>query len=140
MWEGPANPVERADFEEDLIASTNENLYQKPLEFAKPHKAFLADHDNFFQSPLFDQELERSHQAFQMRLIERSDQQDVLMFAPGDDDFELDLEMNDLLGEFSTPDDDPLNPRFELDIFAAEDADSFCSGQSGCQCTTTNVV
>ena len=26
MWE-PANPGERADFEEDLIASTNENLY-----------------------------------------------------------------------------------------------------------------
>jgi len=26
MWE-PANPRERADFEEDLIASTNEKLY-----------------------------------------------------------------------------------------------------------------
>ena len=26
MWE-PANPGERADFEEDLIASTNEKLY-----------------------------------------------------------------------------------------------------------------
>ena len=26
MWE-PANPVDRADFEEDVIASTNENLY-----------------------------------------------------------------------------------------------------------------
>ena len=61
MWEGPANPVERADFEEDLIASTNENLYQKPLEFSKPHKAFQANHENFFSSPLFDQELERSH-------------------------------------------------------------------------------
>lgn len=30
MWE-PANPCERADFEEDLIASTNERLYQAPL-------------------------------------------------------------------------------------------------------------
>lgn len=30
MWE-PANPMERADFEEDLIASTNERNYQQPL-------------------------------------------------------------------------------------------------------------
>ena len=32
MWE-PANPRERADFEEDLIASTNENLYLTTLPF-----------------------------------------------------------------------------------------------------------
>ena len=61
------------------------------------------------------------------------------MFAEGDDDFELDLEMNDLLGEFSSPADNP-HPLFEVDIFAADEADSFLSNQSACHCTTHNNV
>ena len=74
-----------------------------------------------------------------MSLLERQGEQDLMMFAEGDDDFELDLEMNDLLGEFSSPADN-LHPLFEVDIFAADDGGSFCSNQSGCACTTPNVV
>lgn len=46
MWE-PADPFERADFEEDLIASTNEKLYQSPL-IGMRQKGFVDDRENFF--------------------------------------------------------------------------------------------
>lgn len=56
MWE-PANPTERADFEEDLIASTNERLYQRPV-IATGSK-LLRDQDPFFQHGFFDREDDR---------------------------------------------------------------------------------
>ena len=52
MWE-PANPTERADFEEDLIASTNENLYLTPLASKTGKAGFAADSSDLFRSSLF---------------------------------------------------------------------------------------
>lgn len=104
MWE-PVNPRERADFEEDVIASTNENLYVNPLP-GKAMKRFAASDDElFFRSPLFDSDLGGE-------ALERS-------FGERADDFELDLEMSDLLDEFNSP-------QLDMDIFA-EDRDN-CAG------------
>ena len=66
MWE-PANPTERADFEEDLIASTNERNYQQPLtcKQVQSYQGRLIDsrEGRILVSSLFEAELER-RQAF----------------------------------------------------------------------------
>lgn len=46
IWE-PANPREREDFEEDLIASTNENLYQVAPAYAR-QKGYEMERQTFF--------------------------------------------------------------------------------------------
>lgn len=92
MWE-PANPRERADFEEDVIASTNENLYQNSLFFSKGSKGFAAyERDDFFRMDLDNE--------FQQRAFLTDSMFDR---DPVENDFELDLEMNDLLDEFNLP-------------------------------------
>lgn len=112
MWE-PSNPMERAAFEEDLIASTNENLYQNPLS-CKMSKAFTADtQDLFYRSPLTESDLDG--EAIGEGLFGREDE----------DEFELDLEMNDLLDEFDEP------SGVEMDIFA-DDRDN--CGRNDCHC------
>ena len=50
MWE-PANPRERADFEEDVIRSTDPNLFQAPLT-CKQITA-MNDDDSFVLDSLF---------------------------------------------------------------------------------------
>ena len=112
MWE-PSNPHERAAFEEDLIASTNENLYQHPLP-CKMTKVFAADsQDLFYRSSLFRNELDG--EPIGESIFERNE----------GDDFELDLEMNDLLDEFDEP------SGIEVDIFA-DDRDN--CGRNDCSC------
>lgn len=113
MWE-PSNPMERAAFEEDLIASTNENLYVNPLP-CKVAKAFTADsNDLFYRSSLFHDDLDE--EPISESLLQRGDE----------DDFELDLEMNDLLDEFDEP-----SGIVEVDIFADERDNC---GRNDCDC------
>ena len=119
MWE-PANPTERADFEEDLIASTNENNYQQPLSckqiLSYQGRCVEGGEASFLVSSLFEAELERGRPF-----------EDMEGNSNSGDDFELDLEMNDLLDDFVGH-----NTSFVSDIH--QDMDIFAENHSGNNC------
>ena len=105
MWE-PANPRERADFEEDLIASTNENLYQAVPVYAR-QKGHEMERQTFLETLLHEVEnFDREHAHNHLLIDEESAYENL----------ELDLDMDDLLEELVSAEEeqDPL----ELDIFA----------------------
>lgn len=113
MWE-PANPTERADFEEDLIASTNENLYLTPLASKTGKAGFAADSSDLFRSSLF---------------VDDFRPESLIPRRARDDEFELDLEMSDLLDEFASLE----QPEQDFDIFADDAGREACSG-AACDC------
>lgn len=104
MWEG-VNPRESADFENDIIASTNEVTYTKALLKEQAH-------------PLFDQSY------INERVLEQEDS--YLIFGDcdeqDDDDRELSLDMADFLNDGNPVPQLPIarEEPDELQVFAGE--------------------
>ena len=83
--------------------------------------------EDYFRSSLFESDFGGPHRATQMGLLDRESAFEL----DHDQDFELDLEMNDLLDEFSS-EEQVEGQGFELDIFA-EGRDAEC-GTANCCC------
>ena len=91
MWE-QRDPRDQASFEEDVIANTDENLYQRPLFCRHSKGGFggLVESAGGPRTSLLFSVDEFGENEISQSLFQRDAQ---------DNDFELDLEMTDLLDE-----------------------------------------